>query len=79
MKTVAQRLRRLEERLRPALRAVAATDPAATDRLGKALASAGFVRGPMESLAEVWARAMGISCIELRARLERRAAGMPAE
>jgi hypothetical protein len=80
MKTVARRLRRLEERLlRPALRAIAAIDPAATDRLRKALAGAGFVASPVESLAEVWARAMGISCIELRARLERRAAGLSVE
>ena len=69
MKTVARRLRRLEERWRPALHAIA-RDPAATDRLRKALAGAGFVAGPVESLAEVWARAMGISCIELRALLE---------
>jgi hypothetical protein len=79
MKTVARRLRRLEERLRPALRAIAPIDLAATDRLRKALAGAGFVAGPVESLAEVWARAMGISCMALRARLERRAAGLPAE
>jgi hypothetical protein len=77
MKTVARRLRRLEQRLRPALRAVA-IDSAATDRLRKALAGAGFVADLVESLAEVWARAMGISCIELRAQLERRAAG-PSE
>jgi hypothetical protein len=79
MKTVARRLRRLEERWRPALRAIAPIDSAVTDRLRKALAGAGLVADPVESLAEVWARAMGISCIELRARLERRAAGMPAE
>jgi len=79
MKTVAGRLRRLEERLRPALCAIAPIDSAATDRLRKALAGTGFVARPMESLAEVWARAMGISCIELRARLERWAAGMPVE
>jgi hypothetical protein len=78
MKSVAGRLRRLEERLRPALRAVAAIDPTVTDRLRGALAAAGFVAGPVESLAEVWARAMGISCIELRAQLERRAAA-PSE
>jgi len=75
MRTVAVRLRQLEKRLRPALRAVAAIDPALTDRLRGTLAGAGFVAGSVESLAEVWARAMGISCIELRALLERRAAG----
>jgi hypothetical protein len=79
MKTVAGRLRRLEERLRPALRAIAPIDSAATDQLRKALAGAGFVADPVESLAEVWARAIGISCIELRALLERRATGLSVE
>jgi len=27
---------------------------------------AGFVADPVESLAEVWARTMGITCVELR-------------
>jgi hypothetical protein len=79
MRTIARRLRRLEERWRPALRAIAQYDPAATDRLRGGLAAAGFVAGPVESLAEVWARAMGITCIELRALLERRPAGWPVE
>ena len=79
MKTIARRLRRLEERWRPAIRALARYDPAATARLRGTLAAAGFVAGPVESLAEVWARAMGISCLELRALLERRAAGLLAE
>jgi hypothetical protein len=69
MKTVARRLRRLEERLRPALRSVARYDSAATDRLRGALAGAGFVADPVESLAEVWARTMGITCVELRVLL----------
>jgi hypothetical protein len=79
MKAIARRLRRLEERLRPALRAIARYDPSATDRLRGALAAHGFVPGPLESLAEVCARAMGITCPELRARLGRRAAGLPFE
>jgi hypothetical protein len=40
------------------------------------LAAMGFVLGPNESLAEMTARAMGISCQELRAELQRRAAGL---
>jgi hypothetical protein len=79
MRTIARRLRRLEERLRPALGAIALYDPEATARLRGALAAAGFTAGPVESLAEVWARAMGITCIELRAQLERRVAGLPVE
>jgi hypothetical protein len=62
MKTIARRLRRLEERLRPALRPAAQHDPEATDRLRGTLAAAGFVAGPVESLAE--------------ALLEQRAAGL---
>jgi hypothetical protein len=79
MKTIARRLRQLEERLRPAFRAAIAYDPSVTDRLRIALGGAGFTAGPVESLAEVCARAMGITCLELRARLERRAAGLPVE
>lgn len=75
MKTIARRLRRLEERLRPALCAIAGYDPAVADRLRGTLAAAGFVASPVESLAEVWARAMGVTCVELRVLLEQRAAG----
>ena len=75
MKTIARRLRRLEERLRPALCAITRYDPEAADRLRGTLAAAGFVAGPVESLAEVWARAIGITCVELRSVLEQRAAG----
>ena len=75
MRTITRRLRRLEARLRPALRSIARYDPEATARLRGALAAAGFVAGPVESLAQVWARALGITCVELRAALERRAAG----
>jgi hypothetical protein len=39
-------------------------------------AARGFLPGPNESLAETWARAMGISCGQLRAELELRAAGL---
>src|ERR1035438_6228703 len=42
LKMVARRVRRLEAQIQPALRAIAAVDPAATDRLRKALAGAGF-------------------------------------
>ena len=77
MKTIARRLWQLEERLRPALPEVARYDPQVTDRLRGTLAAAGFVAGSVESLAEVWARAMGITCIELRVLLGQRAAGPP--
>jgi len=79
MKTVARRLGRLEKQLRPAFRAVPSYDPSAPDRVRAALAAAGFVASPEESLAEAWARSMGITCLDLRALLARRAAGRPAE
>jgi hypothetical protein len=40
------------------------------------LAARGFLPGPNESLAETWARAMGISSRQLRAELHLRAAGL---
>ena len=79
MTTLARRLRRLEERLRLTFRAATPYDPAATDRIRAALAAAGFVAGSVESLAEVWARSMGITSIELRGLLERRAAWLLLE
>ena len=79
MNAIARRLRRLEERMRPAFRAATAYDPSATAKIRATLAAAGFVAGPVESLAELWARAMGVTSIELRTLLERRAAGLPAE
>jgi hypothetical protein len=79
VKTMARRLRRLEERLRPALRAVERYDPALADHVRQALAAAGFVAGPVESLAELWARSTGITCVELRVLLEQRAAGLAFE
>ena len=51
MRTITRRLRRLEERLRPARRAIARNDWDATNRLRGDLAAAGFAASPMESLA----------------------------
>jgi hypothetical protein len=39
----------------------------------------GFARGEQESLGETFARFLGITPRELRARLQRRAVGQPAE
>ena len=46
---------------------------------GDARAQVGFVRGENESLAETLARSLGITRRELGRRLQRRAAGRPAE
>jgi hypothetical protein len=45
----------------------------------KLLARIGFVRGEEESLAETFARFLGITPRQLRVQLQRRAAGQPAE
>ncbi len=77
MKTIVRRLRRLEDRWRPAHCAIARYDADATEQLRGALSAAGFVADPTESLGAVWAaRALGVTCVELRALLERRAAGL---
>jgi hypothetical protein len=63
----------------PVFDAVDRYDPQVPNRICGRLAAAGFVAGPVESLAEVWSRSMGITCVELRALLGQRAAGTPAE
>src|SRR5262245_49067366 len=65
---------RLEERLRKLEKAfpmnpVVEPCRAPVAELAAKLAARGFVRGPNESLAETLARALGISCQELRSRL----------
>ena len=44
-------------------------------RIIASLTAAGFVREKDETWAEVWARSMGMTCIELKAELIRRSAG----
>ena len=53
--------------------------PAETQRRRDRLARLGFVRGEDGSLAETLGRCLGITGMELRRRLQRRAAGQPAE
>ena len=48
-------------------------------RIAEGLARIGFARGENESLAETFARFLGISPMELRRQLQRRAAGLRAE
>jgi len=62
MNAIARR-RRIEERLRPAFHTAPADDPSASAQIRVALVAAAFVAGPVESLAEVWAQAMGITCV----------------
>ena len=77
MKPIVRRLQKLEQRLPPP--APAPSGPSAAERIAEWLARIGIVRGETESLAETFARALGITVSELRVYLQRRAAGLPAE
>lgn len=69
------RLQRLEERFASALRGVQPQEAAALPMMVELLERWGVVRGANESLAETFARAMGMNTDELRAELRRRAYG----
>jgi hypothetical protein len=65
------RLARIEKALpKPAPPRIESPAPLIAARLP----AMGVERLPMESLAETWARALGISCAQLRADLQRHAA-----
>ncbi|MGO9109139.1 MAG: hypothetical protein ACLP9L_07900 [Thermoguttaceae bacterium] len=73
MKTITRRLERLEERIpRPA----PPEGISAAKEIADGLMRIGFARLENESLAETLARFLGITSIELRARLQQRAAGL---
>jgi hypothetical protein len=77
MKPIIGRLQKLEQRLPPP--APGPSGPPVHELIADGLARIGFDRGDNESLAETFARFLGITPRELRARLQRRAAGQPAE
>jgi len=78
MRAISRRLERVEVKMRPALeamrKAAVPESPPAVELLRANLARMGIEQGPTESLAEATARAMGISCHELRQQLIMRAA-----
>ena len=77
MKTLAKRLARLETRFGAMAEAMRKPDvPSGAQVIAERLSAWGIVREGNESLAETTARAMGISCQELRAKLQERAAGV---
>jgi len=79
IKKVDGRIRKLELRFGATLEALRrAVVPSGAEQIAQRLARFGIVRSPKESLAETTAGAMGISVRELRAELERRAAGLTA-
>ena len=77
MKPILRRIRELEQRLPPP--APAPSGPSVGEQIAEGLARIGFARGENESLMETLARFLGITLRELRVRLQRRAAGQPAE
>jgi hypothetical protein len=77
MKPILRRVQELERRLAPP--APAPSGPSAYELIRDGLARVGFVRIGQESLAETFARYLGITLRELRARLQQRAVGKPAE
>jgi hypothetical protein len=77
MKTILSRLQRLEQRFAPP--APAPSGQSVAEQIAEGLARIGFARGEQESLGETFARFLGITPRDLCARLQRRAAGQPAE
>lgn len=71
MKPILKRLQKLEQRL--PLPAPAPSGAPIHEQLREGLARIGFARGENESLAETFARFLGITLRELRARFHRRA------
>jgi len=77
MKPIIRRIQELERRLPPPT--PAPSGPSVGEQIADGLARIGFARGENESLAETFARCLGITVRELRARLQQRAAGRPSE
>jgi hypothetical protein len=77
MKPIIRRIQKLEERLPPP--EPAPEGPPFVEQLREGFARIGFARGKDESLMETFARFLGIAPRELRAQLQLRATGKPAE
>jgi hypothetical protein len=77
MKTIFRRLQKLEQRFPPP--APAPSGPSVAEQIAEGFARIGFVRGEKESLAETFARFLGITPSETRVQLQRRAARQHAE
>ncbi len=77
MKPILKRIQKLEQRLPPPPPEPAG--PPMHEQLREGLAQAGFFQAEDESLMATLARFIGITERELRRRLQRQAAGLPAE
>jgi len=80
MKAISRRLGRLEKEWGHALEAerrkAERSNPSPAQWIAKKLDEFGFVRDPKESLIESLARALGLSVLQVRQFLLRRAAGL---
>jgi hypothetical protein len=77
MKPIIRRIQALEQRLPPP--APAPSGPPFHELVREELARVGFASGEDESLAETFARYLGIAPRELRRQLQRGAVGLPWE
>ena len=73
MKALITRLRRLESRFGSTIAAMRPPCPSPAPLIAAVLDRWGIVQGANDSLFETFARALGLSCRELRAELMRRA------
>jgi len=76
MKAITRRLQKLEQRFPP--NPPRPPGPSAAEKISGWLAQNGIARGENESLMATFARALGVTLSELRAYLQRRAAGLRA-
>jgi hypothetical protein len=74
-KALSRRIQRLEQK--SASQRAVEPCPSPAPQIAQWLESIGFVRESNESLADTMGRALGLNNLELRAALQRRAAGLP--
>jgi len=76
MKAITRRLQKLERRFPSS--SVRPAGPSAPEKISAWLAQNGIVRGESESLMATFARALGLTLSDVRAHLQRCAAGLRA-
>jgi len=76
MKAITRRLQKLERRYPPS--PVRPSGPSAAEKISAWLAQRGIERDENESLMATFARALGLTLSDVRAHLQRRAAGLRA-
>ena len=76
MKAITRRIQNLERRFPP--NQVQPPGPSASERISAWLEQNGIARAGNESLMEAYARAIGVTVLEIREYFQRRAAGQAA-